>query len=212
MLSKLIIATSVSSLFLLLAMGNPLALRYPQLWILFVIGIAAQVLQPAYKPVDTTAPEQDRGTANQIVWSVYMTQLVGFIESVYVRYAASFEWNFITTIALIGMAAGLALRTWSVRELGQFFTWHIQLVPEHRVVTSGPYRIIRHPAYSGALLLYVFTLVFLHAWISAALAPAVLMAAFRRRIRYEEAWLMRHLGVEYTAYAGRVSAMIPFMW
>jgi protein-S-isoprenylcysteine O-methyltransferase len=213
MLRKLLNGTLISFTFLGVAtLGNQSALTHPQLWILAAIGIAAQVFQPLYKPLDRTAPPQDRGTGNHLVWSVYLSQAAGLIESVYFRYPESFEWTAATTAGLVLALAGLALRSWSVYELGRFFTWHIIVQPDHKVVTTGPYRAIRHPGYCGALVLYVFTMVFIHAWISAVLATALVFAAVWRRIRYEEEWLNRHLGEQYLRYSMQVRALIPYVW
>lgn len=213
MLRKLVRGTVISCVFLGLAtLGNQEALEYPQLWILAAIGIAAQVFQPLYKPLDRTAPPQDRGTGNHLVWSVYISQAAGLVETVYFRYPSSFEWDSVTTAGLVFAIAGLALRSWSVYELGRFFTWHILVQPDHKVVKTGPYRMIRHPGYCGALILYVFTMVFIHAWTAAVLAFVLVFAAVWRRIRYEEEWLNRHLGEQYVQYSLQVRALIPYVW
>lgn len=211
--SKLLTGVLVSlAIFILPALGNPGALGRSQLWILSAIGIAAQLLQPSYKPIDRSAPAHDRGTANQIVWSVYLVQLAGVVEATYFRYPESFRWDQLSSVALVIVVLGLAFRTWSVRELGRFFTWHIMVLPDHRVVRSGPYRIVRHPGYCGAIFMYTFTLLFIHAWISAFVAPFVLLAAFWRRIRHEESWLKQYLGKEYEVYCQEVKMLIPFVW
>jgi protein-S-isoprenylcysteine O-methyltransferase Ste14 len=50
------------------------------------------------------------------------------------------------------MLAGIALRQWSIRVLGRFFSTTVQVTSDQRIVTNGPYSVVRHPAYSGALL------------------------------------------------------------
>ncbi len=47
---------------------------------------------------------------------------------------------------------GTFLRWWSVWHLGRFFTVNVVVAEDHRVVDTGPYRLIRHPSYSGLLL------------------------------------------------------------
>ena len=56
---------------------------------------------------------------------------------------------------LVLFAAGLSLRWYSVVYLGRLFTYDVAIAADHRVVDSGPYRYIRHPAYSGSLLTFV---------------------------------------------------------
>jgi len=203
---------AASALSLVPSIGNPDALGHPQLWILVAVAVAVSMFQPAYKPVDGSAPPQDRGTAAQIVWSVYLTQLAGILEAIYLRYPESFEWDAVTTATLVTMLAGLGLRVWAVLTLGRYFTWFISLRDDHKVIREGPFRFIRHPAYCGAWILFVSTLLFLHAWWGAALSFLVQFLAYARRIRYEEALMIDRLGEDYRSYRREVKAMVPLFW
>jgi protein-S-isoprenylcysteine O-methyltransferase len=213
MLRKVITALlAASAIYLLPTVGNPDALRHPQVWILVAVALGISIFQPVYKPIDESAPVHDRGTATQIVWSVYLTQLAGIIEALYFRYPESFRWDAVTTAALVVMVAGLGLRIWAVRTLGRFFTWHITVYEDHQVIRSGPFRFVRHPAYSGALFLFVATLVFLHAWVGAALSLVLQLFAYWRRIRHEEAMMIQKMGDRYVAYTHEVKALVPLLW
>jgi protein-S-isoprenylcysteine O-methyltransferase len=213
MFRKLATALLVAAAFYLLpGIGNPVVFRHPHLWILVGVAVVISAFQPIYKPIDRSAPQHDRRTAAQIVWSVYLTQFVGIIEAIYFRYPDSFRWNWITTVALIGMLAGLALRVWAVLTLGRFFTWFITVYDDHQVIRTGPFGFIRHPAYVGALLLFVSTLIFLHAWVGALLSLGFQLFAYVRRIHYEEAMMIDRLGENYKAYTREVYAMVPLVW
>ncbi|KAI0683261.1 hypothetical protein BC835DRAFT_1396159 [Cytidiella melzeri] len=68
----------------------------------------------------------------------------------------------ITPAWLIGgllMASGAFIRTACHRELGRFFTWELSLKRDQHLVTTGPYAIVRHPAYTGSLLATIGTFV-----------------------------------------------------
>lgn len=213
MLRKVVTAVlAASAIYLLVAAGNPPALRHPQLWILFVFGLAVSIFQPTYKPIDESAPRHDRGTAAQIVWSVYLTQIFGVAEAVYYRYPASFQWDLVATVALVVALAGMGLRIWAVRTLGRYFTWFITVYEDHKVIRSGPFRVVRHPAYLGAFLLFVGTLVFLHAWVGAALSTVFQLWAYVRRIRHEEKLMIKEMGEDYVAYTREVKALVPLIW
>jgi protein-S-isoprenylcysteine O-methyltransferase len=212
MLRKVLTALIVSSLLWLApAAGQPEAYRYPQLWLLVVFGILAGIFQPPYKPMDRQAPSQDRGTATQLVWTVYLTQLLGVVEAVYFRFPDGFRWDWAAVLFLDLAVLGLLLRSWAFRELGEFFTWHVNVKSGHRVVRSGPYRWIRHPSYTGAFLMYTSTNFFLHAWVVGGLTVALLLIAFLRRIHHEEGWMRQHLGEEYARYAQQTKALIPYL-
>lgn len=213
MIRKVITAIVASSaIYILPALLNPSALRHPQLWILLAAGVTLSIFQPVYKPIDGAAPPRDRGTAAQIVWSVYLTQLIGVVEAVKFRYPDSFRWDLITTLALVMMLCGLGLRIWAVATLGRYFTWFITVYDDHQVIRTGPFRFIRHPAYCGAWLLFVGTLLFLHAWIGAALSLVFQLIAYVRRIRYEEQMMIERLGERYVTYTREVRALVPLLW
>lgn len=213
MLRKIITGLLAAAfIYLLPAAGNTEALGHPQLWILFVIGMMVSVFQPTYKPIDETAPKHDRGTAAQIVWSVYLTQIFGVIEAIYFRYPESFRWDLAATVALVVALSGMGLRIWAVLTLGRYFTWHIDVYDDHQVIRTGPFRWIRHPAYCGAFFLFVATLVFLHAWVGALLSATFQLWAYVRRIRHEESLMVERMGEPYVAYIREVKAFLPLIW
>ncbi len=195
--------------FLLLpALGELESLKSPKLWILLVIGFIATFNQPSYQATDK-GPSQDRGTALQIVWSIYITQFLAIIEAIYLRYPESFEWTSLTIVSLVVAVAGLVLRSWSVKVLGDFFTWHVKILPEHTVIQNGPYRFVRHPSYTGALLTYLFMPLFLGSVYSFALCLIILPLTFHRRIKLEEQELVKALGPPYEDYMERVGGLFP---
>lgn len=191
------------------ALGRPEALISPKLWIMVILGALAGMLQPAFNPFEKSATPEDRGTALQIVWSILLVQLLAVIEAVYFRYPESLEWMWFDYIALAAMVFGLLLRTWGVRTLGRYFTWHVSVQSEQQVIRDGPYRFIRHPGYSGGLVSYFFSTIFLHAWFAAIVAAIVLPFAFLRRIHHEEKLLTAHFGNAYTDYQQEVGALFP---
>jgi protein-S-isoprenylcysteine O-methyltransferase Ste14 len=110
------------------------------------------------------------------------------------------------------LLAGLALRTWAIHTLGRFFSVTVVIQPDHQLVDTGPYRWLRHPAYSGLLLGALGLGVALENWLS-LLALAVLPAiGVLVRIRVEEAALRHALGERYSAYAARTDRLIPRVW
>lgn len=185
----------------------PPALHLAQLWMVVIVSILANILQPAYKPFEGSRTPEDRGTAAQILWTVYLTQTAALIELV-LRSRIALPLDLTTWIALAAMIFGLALRTWSVVLLGRWFTWNVVVQAGQQVISRGPYRFIRHPSYTGALLTFVASCVLLRSWVVAALACIALTAAFLRRIRCEEALLAQTLP-GYDAYMARTGRLLP---
>jgi protein-S-isoprenylcysteine O-methyltransferase Ste14 len=108
--------------------------------------------------------------------------------------------------------AGLTLRLWAVVTLGRFFKVMVSIQEHHTVIRSGPYRVLRHPSYTGLLLLLAGLGLALGTWLG-LLAIIVLPAVgLLVRIRVEESALLGALGEEYATYAAETRRLIPGVW
>ena len=116
----------------------------------------------------------------------------------------------ITGITL--MWAGFALRVWSVRTLGQFFTVEVVVDTDQTLVDTGPYAIVRHPSYTGLLVLYLGLGIALDSYLSVAAAVLLPLAAVVNRIGYEERMLLQEMGEPYRAYSARTARLVPGLW
>jgi protein-S-isoprenylcysteine O-methyltransferase len=104
---------------------------------------------------------------------------------------------------------GLILRWYSIGYLGRYFTVNVSIAPQHQLIDSGPYRFIRHPTYTGALLAFVGFGFCLGNWLSILFVTVPILGAFLWRIRIEERALIEALGEKYRAYMGRTKRLIP---
>jgi protein-S-isoprenylcysteine O-methyltransferase Ste14 len=117
------------------------------------------------------------------------------------------DWPVVVGIVLI--AVGLAIRVWAVLSLGRFFQYQIEIQPGHRVVTTGPYRYVRHPSYTAVSLI---VLGFAFGSGDVLSVPAVLVLTglgLFVRIRAEEKQLVSALGPEYSDFAAHHKRLIP---
>ena len=115
----------------------------------------------------------------------------------------------------IGLAiawAGIGLRWWSFRTLGRYFTFTVQTSADQPVVTSGPYRFVRHPSYTGIMLALIGVGTTYGSWLSVAVFAVVLMVGLVNRIQVEEAALSTTLGDAYTSYASGRKRLVPLVW
>jgi protein-S-isoprenylcysteine O-methyltransferase Ste14 len=108
--------------------------------------------------------------------------------------------------------AGIGLRWWSFRALGRYFTFTVQTSADQPVITSGPYRVIRHPSYAGVMLILVGLAATYGNWLSVAVFLVIALAGFVHRIRIEEAALSATLGRAYTSYASGRKRLVPLVW
>jgi len=109
------------------------------------------------------------------------------------------------------MAGGMALRWWSIHVLARHFTVDVAIRADHELVRRGPYRLLRHPSYTGLLMTFIGFALGLGNWLSlAAMLPVVL--ALLWRIQVEERVLAAAFGDRYASYARETRRLIPFVW
>ena len=113
--------------------------------------------------------------------------------------------------AVIGWL-GLVLRWWSFVSLGKYFTVVVKTSDDQPVVERGPYRVLRHPSYTGLLLAFVGAGLMLGNWVAAAGAVGVVSIAVVYRLRIEERALTAALGDRYREFATSRAQLIPYVW
>ena len=116
----------------------------------------------------------------------------------------------VLALGLVVAVAGIALRWWAVLTLGRFFTTRVMTRPDQTVVQNGPYRFVRHPSYTGALMTVLGVLLCNLNWLSLA-CFVVALPGFAYRIRVEERALESALGEPYRDYIRHTKRLIPFV-
>jgi protein-S-isoprenylcysteine O-methyltransferase Ste14 len=106
--------------------------------------------------------------------------------------------------------AGLAFCVWARVTIAANWSSDVQLKGGQELVIAGPYRWVRHPIYTGILMMFVGTALAVGEW-RGVLAVAVAAAAFWRKLRIEESFMRQQFGESYARYAARVPALIPFV-
>jgi protein-S-isoprenylcysteine O-methyltransferase Ste14 len=115
-------------------------------------------------------------------------------------------------IGLVVMLAGIVLRGWSFLTLGDYFTFTVQVSDDQQVVHAGPYRLLRHPSYSGILLICLGVGLAGANWVSLALLVLLPLALLLYRIHIEERALLSTLGERYRDYATGRKRLVPLVW
>ena len=115
-------------------------------------------------------------------------------------------------LGLIIMVLGLGLRVWSMRVLGEYYSRTLRVGDAQEIVTRGPYRIVRHPGYTGTLLLWIGSGLALGNWIAAAAIAALMLGIFSYRIRSEESMLLMTFGQRYQLYRQHTWTLVPFVY
>ncbi len=107
---------------------------------------------------------------------------------------------------------GLLLRWWSFMALGKYFTVVLKTSDDQPVVDRGPYRILRHPSYTGLLLALLGCGLIYENWFSTAGSVSIVLVALVYRIRIEERALNLALGERYSDFSAGRARLVPFLW
>ncbi len=116
------------------------------------------------------------------------------------------------TVGLVILVTGLVLRGWSIMTLGEYFTGRVMVSADQPVITAGPYRVLRHPSYTGFLLACAGVGLASANWAGLAAMAMLPLAVILWRVHAEEDALLTTLGDRYRAYAAQHKRLVPLIW
>jgi len=155
----------------------------------------------------------DRGTRYFNFIAIFVGITLAGVLSGAARFLFLGSWsNTIFWIGLSLIVLGFILRVWSVITLGASFRTTIETHTDQRVVSIGPYKQLRHPSYSGILLICCGYGIAYQNWLSLAFAVILPLAALLYRIRIEEVALVSSIGSDYVEYQKKTKKLIPWVW
>lgn len=181
------------------------------LWLAVIYGLSELYLAFTKRASSRTLSRDRRSLL--ILWIVIIVSIWLGIQMIWVLPDATLPARrgfYIAGFCLF--LGGLVLRWYSIGYLGRYFTVNVAIDPEHELVESGPYRYVRHPSYTGALMAFLGLGLCFGNWVSILLLTLPIIIAFLWRIRIEEAALLQALGREYRAYMRRTERLIPWLY
>ena len=164
--------------------------------------------------------KRSRGTARQadgltlrMLWiCILVSVAVAVSSATLLPQARSRLLEFLYPLGIAMFVTGLLLRWWAIVHLGRFFTVNVAIADDHRVVDTGPYRLVRHPSYTGVIVAFIGFGICLGNWVALLALAGPITFAFLKRIKVEEAVLEAALGDAYCNYARRTRALVPFVY
>ena len=166
----------------------------------------------------TGGTSRDQGTRSvnfvliviAIVVSEALAAVIGKHSPLRIPGAGPGGWPLITGLIVIWL--GLVIRMWAVVVLGRSFRTTVEVDAAQPVVSRGPYRWVRHPSYTGLLLIAAGYGLALSTWPGLAICLVLPGVAILRRIGVEESELTRVLGDPYRSYRDRTKRLVPGLW
>jgi protein-S-isoprenylcysteine O-methyltransferase Ste14 len=160
------------------------------------------------------SPGEREDRANR--WVIVAFGLIGIVAAYLPAYTDrkgfwTLDGESIRWLGVVLFTAGGGLRLWPVFVLGRRFSGLVAIQPGHELVTSGVYRVIRHPSYLGLLVNSLGWALAFRSGVGVVLT-ALLIAPLLARIHAEERLLRTQFGGEYDAYCNRTWRLIPGLY
>ena len=114
--------------------------------------------------------------------------------------------------SVIVLLVGIATRWTAIITLGKAFSANVAIRQAQELKQTGLYRFVRHPSYSGLLLVLLAIGLHSHSWLGLLVLLVPATAALIYRIHIEEAALYKAFGVRYAEYSKVTSRLVPGLY
>ena len=181
--------------------------------IILVIWVTSELLGPVRWQGSSTTKKQDRGSlAIAISFSLLGLVLCFLLPFLLPSATIAQHHPSIFLVGFVVMLLGIWWRWSAIRALGRHFKGIVAVDPDQHIIQHGPYKLIRHPSYSGALLIMIGIGVMIGNWASLLTITLGLLGGLLYRISVEEAVLRSTFGQTYVDYMQRTKRLIPFIY
>jgi protein-S-isoprenylcysteine O-methyltransferase len=191
-----------------LATGLGLVLFDTTYFVWLASELIGAVLIPRLRGRGATTVRRDRGSTALILLTVWISLGIALAFG-YGGVGQLPDWVFYLGIFL--MLLGIGVRQWAIAVLGRFFSLNVRVVEDHRVIEKGPYRLVRHPSYTGVLITFIGLSLAVQSLGALLFLLAVFTVSFGYRMRVEEKTLLTELGNNYASYMKRTKRIVPYM-
>lgn len=225
-MANLLVKTFLGFAFLIVVLGLALflpagSLSFWQAWVYLADFAICTILITAYLIKNDQGLLERRVRAGPVAETQKSQQLIQSLASLFFialfivpGFDYRFHWSHVpvvvSLISFVMVAIGFYIVFLVFRE-NSFTSGTIEVVNEQKVISTGPYHVVRHPMYAGAFLLLLFTPLALGSWVAIPL-PIPLILVIIVRLLAEERFLSANLP-GYTQYCNEVHyRLIPFVW
>ena len=181
-------------------------------WLAFIVAFASFLGKKAPSAPDSKRERTSivgialQGVGYAIVWTLRRPPFTPIVSS-----------SKIVEVALAVLTMALAIGSvWfvsaAVRTLGKQWSLAARVLEGHKLITEGPYSVVRNPIYTGMFGMLLATGLAISHWIGLLIAIVVFAIGTAIRVHSEERLLRGAFGEEFEAYARRVPAVVPFLF
>jgi protein-S-isoprenylcysteine O-methyltransferase len=196
---------------------NPLGWFLILTGIVYAVGIAidAYVRKEEFWGAKQSGDNLQEEQGDRSFWPIALgLMVVFFLSPVEYLYFSIFQpptvWMEVVGVGLVLL--GSILFVWARRTLGKHYTGHVSVKKEQELAQNGPYRIIRHPAYAGYLLMALGLALGYSSLLGFVSTLLILLPATVYRIRVEDTMLAEHFGTQFEKYVRKKNRLLPGIW
>ncbi len=170
-------------------------------------------VQKHTRPDDETIKQREEGTTSKLAWLFGMLGLVSVIA--FVANPGWLAWAHLTLPGWVHWAGvaialtGFSLLQWAQTTLGKSWSDTPRMMREQTLITSGPYRIIRHPIYTAFIFILGSTLLISANWLVGLSWIGMTVLEIISRIRFEEGLMLEYIGEQYREYMKKTGRLFP---
>ena len=176
------------------------------IWLLSeIIGTA---IIPRIRRGGSVIERKDRFSGLYIFATIFLALILSFYFAG-AHIAMLPGWVFSLGILLIIL--GIILRQLSMAILGRYFSGVVGVQKDQKVIEKGPYKYVRHPSYTGALMIFIGLGLALQSLAAVLTLIVLFIIAYGFRIHVEEKALISELGEPYIDYKKRTKRLIPYV-
>ena len=188
-----------------------LLLTWPVL-ITVLYGILLVNSQPTMVGTKAKTEGHDRSSMTLILIGAIFCFVIPIVEHAYFRPKIITLQQLSTWLGIVFIFGGFLFRYYSIRILGRFFTSKVEIQSDHELVQEGPYKIIRHPSYTGAWFSMVGVSLLFQSKIGLVFTIFIYFLIYIYRIECEEKALQGMFGEKYRRYQEKTWRMFPYIY
>jgi protein-S-isoprenylcysteine O-methyltransferase len=184
-------------------------------WPVVVLALFCTVLFLTQPALSVQESKDHKGTDGWTIWLILGVsgagQILSLLDWAYLQGAPQ-QLDAWTIGGLACLTLGTAFRLWAIRTLDKAFAAVVQIKAGQQLVTSGPYRWLRHPSYTGAWIAMIGAALLMHSYLGLVLMGPGMLLVYMRRIAVEERTLEQSFGVEYLKMRQTTQRLVPGVW
>ena len=159
-----------------------------------------------------SAGSKDSGSLKVILGGMWVALFLAYPLAFVSAWAFPKRWQLpLFVVGILLIVLGSLLRRYCWRTLGKYFTGDVKAMPDQPVITSGPYRWVRHPSYTAGMMMFIGIGLALGSWVSFVLLTIATIATYSYRVAVEERVLLETIGEPYASYMKQRKRFIPYL-